>query len=308
MPDLYPNSPATNSVQIRKELDNAMARMADLTDVLGTQSVTDGRGKLRTKIAAYEQSPVTFGTIGSLNGPYVSIDVTDYESMILEVTGTWVGTLNFEGCGNSGVWTLLSGSELSTGSSTQATTNGTYRFSVQGLSRVRAGFSAYSSGIATVIMRASTSPITSAYTSITGAVTVVGSGTFTTSDTTWASLWGASGASPTALNYAALVRPAVEPAPLPLYSPTQNTTYISKLVAQQPQIYSRLRVEAGGSEKLPFAQEQGTNQMVVTDDSAYPILESILLQLRALNEIMIQFTNVSPPTWWDTVNDGFKFQ
>ena len=73
---------------------------------------------------------------------------------------------------------------------------------------------------------------------------------------------------------------------------TYPNNYLSKL----PQYYSRLRVEAGGDQKLPLAQDQNTNILRVTDDDNFQLLEAILCELKTQTLIMAEAFNISPQT------------
>ena len=77
---------------------------------------------------------------------------------IVEVYGTFVGTVNFEfkiaDAPNGGGFLALRGTNLSTGSEVTSTTvPGAFRFNVLGLSAIRAPVAAWTSGAITVSVR-----------------------------------------------------------------------------------------------------------------------------------------------------------
>lgn len=72
----------------------------------------------------------------------------------------------------------------------------------------------------------------------------------------------------------------------PTVNPTQPTAYVEPKFANYPQRFRRLRVEAGGSERLPFAQEPDTNRMVVATPDLYRIQEEQLLVLMDIRNLL----------------------
>lgn len=73
------------------------------------------------------------------------------------VSGTYVGTLQFEGSGDGTNFFSLSGAQL-TSSTAAVNTGGTWTFSVAGLTNIRVRASAYTSGTATVTILLSAAP------------------------------------------------------------------------------------------------------------------------------------------------------
>jgi hypothetical protein len=100
---------------------------------------------------------ITTGTVGVANAT-VSASIDDADTFIIQVSGTWAGTLTFEGSmdgTNWSVWTVVSSAAIShiTAAST-TTTNGLFMHETYGLSRIRVRFSTYTSGTATVLITA----------------------------------------------------------------------------------------------------------------------------------------------------------
>ena len=70
-------------------------------------------------------------------------------SVSLNVSGTWTGTLTFEGSNNGSVWTTVLGADLSTlGAASTTTANGTFGFANAGLVKIRARATAAITGTA----------------------------------------------------------------------------------------------------------------------------------------------------------------
>ena len=73
-----------------------------------------------------------------------------------QITGTWVGTITFEASLDGTTWTGINAVSASTSTpQTTTTVNGLYRLTPGGLQQIRANMSAFTSGTATVSMRAS---------------------------------------------------------------------------------------------------------------------------------------------------------
>lgn len=103
------------------------------------------------------QDSITQGTLGALNDT-VTLVLTNSSGAIVNISGTWVGTILFEGSNdgfitsqNAAVFTPPAG-VITTG----VTANSYYRFvAVSGFTQIRARMSAYTSGSASVTLSAS---------------------------------------------------------------------------------------------------------------------------------------------------------
>lgn len=99
----------------------------------------------------------TIGQISAANQT-VQLDVGELTSVGVDVRGTFVGTITFEASINGTDWSTLSmlpsNASQNTALVTTATGVGTWIGSMAGLSRFRARFSAYTSGLATITIRA----------------------------------------------------------------------------------------------------------------------------------------------------------
>jgi hypothetical protein len=78
--------------------------------------------------------------------------------------------------------------------------------------------------------------------------------------------------------------PAITPV-----APTAAAATVTRLHAASSQIWPRLRVESGGSERLPFLQEANTGRLVATEPDTIRFLELILEQLRIQNSLLLQW-------------------
>jgi hypothetical protein len=82
---------------------------------------------------------------GTANGS--SLDVAGLSSCVIQLSGTFVATVTFEGTVDGTNWIAMQFIPLSTGTAaTTATTTGLYAANVAGLTQVRARVSAYTSG------------------------------------------------------------------------------------------------------------------------------------------------------------------
>lgn len=94
------------------------------------------------------------GTLGALNAA-VPISSSGSATVVVELTGTWVGTVTFEGSNNNFVTSqpvvsvFLGGPQIA---ASTATTNGFYSVLSAGFAKVQARVSAYTSGSASVLV------------------------------------------------------------------------------------------------------------------------------------------------------------
>lgn len=95
---------------------------------------------------------VTMQNAAGATGNGNALDVTGLASLGLQVSGTFVGTVAFEGTVDDANWVALQVAAVNTGAvSTTTTAAGLFGCSVAGLSQVRARVSAWASGSVTVI-------------------------------------------------------------------------------------------------------------------------------------------------------------
>lgn len=205
----------------------------------------------------------------------------------IQLSGTWVGTATFEITSNW--WDFIAVAWVNAATNTlaySATVNGIYRFNVSGLNAIRVRLSAYTSGTALVNFSLSSwSQIQPFAQNAAWAVTISGAVTEAILDTnlpfiapsqmyeTWFELESLRKIDPTV-------------------NPTQPTTYAQPKFANYPQRFRRLRVEIGGSERLPLAQETNTNRLVVATPELYRIMEEQLFVLSDIRDLLKIGNNV----------------
>lgn len=94
---------------------------------------------------------------GSLAGAaqVVTLALAGQSAAAAQITGTWVGTITFEASLDGTTWTAINAVSASTSTpQTTTTVNGLYRVTPGGLQQIRANMSAFTSGSASVLMRA----------------------------------------------------------------------------------------------------------------------------------------------------------
>jgi hypothetical protein len=71
--------------------------------------------------------------------------------------------------------------------------------------------------------------------------------------------------------------------------------YLEPKFANAPRIFRRLRVEAGGDQCVPFAQEPQTNRMMVSTPELYLKLEELVYQQALTNQLLAQAFTLTLP-------------
>ena len=264
----------------------------NLEHVFGTQPLANVRGRL--KVSTDFEDKQAAGRVGVL-GEAIGIDCAGCQTVLAQISGTWAGTLTFEARGDAGNYAAINGMAPNGTALVSTTTgNGIFRFNTAGHQRFQVRLSAFTSGSAQVALIAS-AELAGVF--VQNTVAVSGAVTATSTDAQIGNIFGTTGASPVT-NFAALVRPAIEPMPIVPLAPIINATPTSNCLGRQPQYYSRLRVEAGGDKKLPFAQDLLTNQLMIQDDREKTVLEQLVYEQRVTNLLLIQAFNVEPPPEW----------
>lgn len=95
---------------------------------------------------------------GSIAAPSqsVAIALNGQSGIALQITGTWVGTLQFEGTVDGTIWVVVNGVIAGTSTpGTTTTTNGVVRLTPSGLAQLRVFSSLWTSGTAVISLRAS---------------------------------------------------------------------------------------------------------------------------------------------------------
>lgn len=268
------------------DMTNLMGDLADkITNILGTGTLLGLSGGMKTE--NYYQDKSYTGTITGANSQF-GIVLNSIPFVIIQIAGTWAGTLTFECTANNGDWVAIFG--YLPGSTTPAlttTAGGIFKFNTTGLNGIRARMSAYTSGNPFITITTSNAPSAP---NIPYQVQALGSQTqslsqkatsfeLNTYDTNLVTVLGTS----------TVVNPQAQPIPIAPVAPTANAGAVGNMFANSPQIFPRVRVEAAGSEKLPFAQEKYTNRLQTVSDSSDILLRQILTQLKVLNCLYMQF-------------------
>jgi hypothetical protein len=236
----------------------------NLRNILGTEVLVTRSKKLN--VNAIPDYYITSQTLALVTNASFISDVSGYSSLGIQVSGTWTGTISFEGSVNGGEFIALNGIAVNgTAIVSSATANGIFRFNVASLIKVQVRFSTATTGNPTVMLAASSEPSslilnTLTLPAITGAVTTTDS-ILPSSITTQAA-----------------------PAKIIPVAPTLPTSGINNFLASYfPQIFQRLRVESAGSNKTPFKQEDNTDKLTVGNDEERVLLQNILRQLEISN-------------------------
>jgi hypothetical protein len=117
------------------------------------------------------------GSASTLNADLFSVDCSAYRSINFQITGTWVGTIAFQVSNDNTNWNSLGLSTTSgaTTTGTTATVNNSYFGTLGGFNYVRARFTAYTSGTASVVGYLLREPVSIAINANTSTFPIVGS-------------------------------------------------------------------------------------------------------------------------------------
>ena len=244
----------------------------NLLNVLGSQNlVSQGKADPRLKVEnkQIDTKPIIYWLNAAQSA--FTYDVSGNASTILQISGTWAGTISFEATLDMTNWVALTGIAVTAVvPAITTTTNGIFRFNTAGLQQIRIRVTAYTSGMAACTMLASNSitmqPIAqdAAFKTL-----VVDAGT--------ASL-------PTVLGAVNLVAPIIKPLLSTPAVRAVQATYTDQKFYGQPDIQPRIRVEDGGDQQMPFTQMPSTYEMRVASPELYRIMEEQALQLMILNQ------------------------
>jgi hypothetical protein len=268
----------------------------NLQSVLGSERIVE-EGKLKTKTLFIDT--VKSGRIGAAQEAF-GVDCRGCPSVAVQLAGTWAGTITFEGRTDSGTLVAINGMAVNAAALVSTTTaGGIFRFPTAGLVWFQARMSAYTSGTAFATIAASGEPFTPFAQSPLGSQTQLLQQRATTYelntyDTNLA----------IALGTAALFRlgfTVAEQVVAPTLNPAQPTTYAGPMYARYPQLFPRLRVEIGGDQKLPLAQDPLNKRLLVETPEIYSMLEQIKFQLQMLNQLTMRINGIEPPTGWEEI-------
>lgn len=97
------------------------------------------------------------GSLAALNATVALSLAGGYSAAAAQITGTWVGTITFEASLDGTTWSAINAVSSSASSpQTTTTANGLYRLTPGGVQQIRANMSAFTSGSASILFRAST--------------------------------------------------------------------------------------------------------------------------------------------------------
>lgn len=142
-----------------------------LLTAVQTGELADGRkiGAAAVAGGTSELTTMQDGATGTGNG--TSLSVTGFGGAAIQLSGTFVATVTFEGTANGSDWVSLPAQNVATGAvATTASSAGVYVVSTLGLSDVRARISAYTSGNVTAKGRAIGLALQSASVNVTGSI------------------------------------------------------------------------------------------------------------------------------------------
>jgi hypothetical protein len=289
---IYIDVPIEETIYELESITEQYTYDTNLAQVLGSIGLNDGFGNLKTKgIFTTDRS----SGILAIAQEEFGADCSNYQTGVIQLSGVWSGTISFEAQADGGNWVAINGMAINgTSIITSSTTTGIYRFNVAGLKRIRARCSAYSSGTVFVTIALGsgqsvvniTSPVSGSQTQPLSQKS--SSYELNTYDTNLAATLGTTALWRTGFT-------TIDPIVAPTVNPAQLASYADNKFANYPQLYPRLRVEAGGSQKLPLAQEVNTNRMLVSYPELYSVLEQILISLQVLNQNYASVNNTPNP-------------
>ena len=119
---------------------------SNLHTIFGSQNLVNGQ-RLKVEDSLAPEQTVD-GLMGWVNAE-VRINLTGQGTTILQLWGTWAGTVSFYGAVDGNTWVPIYGESLTVGvGGVSATANGILRFATAGILALRCQFTTYTSGIA----------------------------------------------------------------------------------------------------------------------------------------------------------------
>ncbi len=258
-------------VVISDEAEYTFTYDAQLNQLFGGRPLVTPDGRVRAATTA--DSVQANGTLGVI-GKELRVWTAAYPVVGIEISGTWTGTIAFEGTVDGGNWYALAAAPSAGGATVGSTTaSGMWVVSSAGLLQVRLRCSAAMTGAAICALLAANGQ----------------------------SVWptGTDANLQTVLGTAAMYRP-ISDVPVGLTAPVALTAAQLLLSptrnSKDPQYFPRLRVEAGGDQKLPLAQELVTNRLVIASPELLRTLEEINMRLGLLGNALAA-AGFSPEGW-----------
>ena len=257
----------------------------NLAKVFGSNPVVDTNGRLITTTLP---DLVVYSNIYTAQS-VASLNLQGRPNAIIQLFGTWAGTITFEATVNNADWIGFFGFNTGgVGAPVGTTTaSGIFRFNTAGITAIRVRYTAYTSGVCQVYMVGTSlasidGPGTVAVSGVSGTVTISGAVTEATLD--------------------GMLAPIAKPGYIAPTAPTLQTAGVAPYAYLTPQIVTRLRTEAAGSERLPFNQIPVKNDMSVQDVPLFQMMEKVWLQLALNNQLFMAVNNINPPPGWETIS------
>ena len=159
-----PTGAATSANQQTNALTDAQLR-ATAVPISGTVTATGPLTDTQLRATAVPISAASLpgvadvtasGSLAALNATAALTITSGYSAAVIQITGTWVGTITFEGTADGTNWVSINA--VVAGSSTPGpttTVNGIVRLTPAGMTQVRANMTLYTSGTAVITLRAS---------------------------------------------------------------------------------------------------------------------------------------------------------
>jgi hypothetical protein len=176
------DTPIEHDVDQGTEMQLQYTFDTNLEQVLGRMPLIDADNQ-RLKVDMISKDLVFSGLLAA-GGPtnVFGIDTRNFDSATVQLSGTWSGTVTFEGTNfpaGGGTYYALLGVNVTTlgGAVTTTTTNGIWRFPLSGIERFQCRFSTATSGVPQVIIALSAEPSIVGISSnpvVTGTATVSG--------------------------------------------------------------------------------------------------------------------------------------
>lgn len=259
-------------------LDPSYVTDTNLMQVLGSRPIVAGES-VQTNTRLRRFTPVV-SNLTRANSE-ARIDCEGANSVAIQISGTWAGTLTFQASINGADFGTIHAVPISGGYGTNSTTaSNLYAINSAGVRWVRVVFTTYTSGTAQVVLIADAASPTN----------VIFPPSQVTADSQIPTIFGA-----TSL-YSPAITEAVQPVINPVVAPSQPTSYADPKFASYPQKYRRLRVQSGGDGDLPFAQHPVNRRMLVDFPEMYAKIEELLMQQTLTNQLLAQAFNLALPS------------
>jgi hypothetical protein len=250
---------------------------ANLAEVFGSAPLAL-EGLLRTLTQPRRMPSVVNILLGA--NSEIRIPCEGANTVAIQTDGTWAGTLTFQASINGADFVSVAAAPVAGGSSINtATANGAWIVNCAAFSFVRVVWTTYTSGQVRVFLRADAAngsvPPSNQATADANLPTILGSYQL----------------------YSLAISDAPQQVVAPIVNPTQPTSYAAPIFWRWPQRVRRLRVEAGGDQGLPLAQDPNTKRLIVDAPELRSLLEELLMQQALTNQLLAQAFALPLPSY-----------